>query len=294
MATDQLGLSSENLYTDGWDSLMEIEHDIQSRLRRIADKIGGQYIPPSNQELEEKFEKTLSASPYIFSQKDADGRIWAPGGKVGKPPKNVEVYNRSGAFGFIIKAQESKDPKQESVIRVYRGCTFNPDEKQVASLARIPGIQAEDLYKYLNGQQTAEDLINKIEDPHTRELMLYDLQSMRKRAKKLGMTELEEVIRGHTDYTSGAVAFDPFVSMVLDPANVYFHSNLGNVYGDFLGKRTINCVLVIDVPGRETISFGNEVGIKAEIKPEWIRAIVPSSGEKETLVATVRRAETYL
>ncbi len=118
---------------------------------------------------------------------------------------------------------------------------------------------------------------------------------MRERAGRFGITEQQEVIRGHTDYTPSAFAFDILVSAARKPKDVYnIRKNLGNVYGDFVGHNYIDCVLVLDVPETNLVEFGDEFGIRVEIKNEWIRAVVPTSGEKNNVVEMVRRAETYI
>lgn len=99
----------------------------------------------------------------------------------------------------------------------------------------------------------------------------------------------------HTCFTSGALDIDLWVSAAKDSNDVYAKGgNGGNTYASFLGPQGIDCVMIIDVPNDKMVSYQSEVGIAGELKKEWIRAIIPDTGDKEKRLDVLRQAEEYL
>jgi hypothetical protein len=260
-----------------------IEDIVQGRMRQVAEKYGMQYMPPSRDELDDKYQMTLAKHDEIYHYVDEKT------GAIRMLSGYANGYNESGNHGLIVRKERETT---ENVTRVYRGGRFNANIPQVASLARANGIEVSDIHAYKNGKATMDKIIEKITDPEQKRSLQRDLKQTRERAERLKITEQEEVRRGHTDYTSGALAIDLYVSAALDPKDSYELGGNYNSAGGFVDKDgTIYAVMVIDVPDSAYENFGTEAGILGEIKPEWIRAVVPSVGTKETTLQNIKKAE---
>lgn len=296
----QVEITSRSLESgpeDGPRNLGEVEVRIEKRMNALAHAYGAQYISPTEDEIAQKITETISINPYIYYDVDERGNIWSPGGQQGMGARNVEAYNRSGKFGFIAKERE-KDKEQEETVRVYRGGKFNPSIPQVAPLARVEGITVQDILEYVEGNANMDSIVEKAQDEYWKESLARHLQQIRERAERYGVSELEEILHEHTAYTSNAIGVDLWVSAAKTPEETYGSGNLGNVYGDFLYQGSagleIEGVMVLDVPKKFIQDYSSEVGILGEIKPEWISAIIPRSGDKQQMVETVRKVEDYI
>jgi hypothetical protein len=280
---------------EGKKNLEIITERLQGRMREIAEALGGQYIPPTDEENGEKFTRTLEISDSIPWHPDEKGALWSSPTKFPTNLNHIKAYNESGLHGVIIIP--SKEAEEGNTMRVYRGCTFYPDQPQIAPLARIKGVTVQDIHDYVEGKKTMDQIIKQIADERTREYLKDSLARVRNDMKKYQTTELEELLARHTMYTSGAEDIDLWVSAVKDPTKTYRRDSAGNVWGDFLtcdGKNGIDCVLVLDIPEDEIHDYKNssEVAILAEIKKKWIRAIVPSAPSQGKINKSIEKVDT--
>lgn len=278
-------------------NLTEIEALIEDKMKTFAQKVGGEYVPPTPDQLRNKFDATLSVSPHAFYHIDEGGIIWGPGGEMGHGGGNVTTFNETGLHGYILTTSKEKDP--DKTTRIYRGCVLKPDQQQVASMARMKGISVQDLYGYREGRITLDQLVNKAEESFDKQYLNYSMSQIRGRAQKYGTDEFDEVRQLHTAFTPGATDIDLWVSAAQDPIKIYRSStSVGNAYGDFIrSDGGMNCVLIIDAPTRDVEHFGNarsESGVFGELKPKWIKAIIPATGNQEQFLSTVKDAEAKI
>ena len=280
----------EKLREEGLKDLEDIEGIVQSKLEHIAQQFGGEYIKPTQEEIEDKWNKALDVNPYVFYSHE-DDYIWSPGGKAGHGSETADTYNK-GDFGFIVNREKAP---AEPVTRVYRGATYDPKQRQLAPLARVDGVELDDLDEYLAGRKSMEEVISQVQDEHLKDYLTHSLVNVRRRAEKNGASELEEIKFMHTWFTSGALDIDLWVSAAKDPSEVYAKGgNRGNTYANFLGPQGIDCTMIIDVPSDKMVDYNSEVGITGELKKEWIRAIIPNTSDREKRLEILRQAEQYL
>lgn len=281
----------ETVREEGWKDLEDIENIVQSKLQHIAEQFGGQYIKPSQESVEAKWNGTLDANPYVFYSIEDDEHIWSPGGKAGYGSETADTYNK-GDFGFIVNKEK---PPIEPATRVYRGAVYDPTQRQLAPLARVEGVKDDDISNYLDGKKSMDEIINGVTDEGLQNYLTRSLATVRRRAEENGTTELEELQLMHTWFTSGALDIDLWVSAAKDANDVYAKGgNRGNTYANFLGPQGINCIMIIDVPNDRMVDYNSEVGITGELKKEWIRAIIPDTSDKDKRLEVMRQAEEYL
>ncbi len=129
---DQVKILESELGSDQLH-LQEIESEVQSRMEKFAQAIGGEYIAPNVDELVDKFDRVLSTGDEIDYQMDESGYIW----KRGKGSKSALAYNEMGNHGTILVNHERKTEG----VRVYRAAIIDPSESQTAPMARLPGVE---------------------------------------------------------------------------------------------------------------------------------------------------------
>jgi len=273
-------VSTKNFY--------KIENHIQLQMHAFATSVGGKYIPPTEQQITEKLNKTLDTYvPLDYYRIEDDGTITAFGGR-------MDAYNSSGLHGFILKELPPNiDPS--TLYRVYRGCRFSPQETQKAGMARIQGITPQDVVDYWSGEATLESILEKVTDPEKKKLLEMEIGIHIKEHGKTVQSERDRMEDLHTNWgdTSGV---DLWVAAAKDPLRTRHRNNEGLElrYGEYLNGNAIDAVLIVDVPDFYYKDFGSEAGILGEIKPEWIRAIIPARGNDEIFIDNKKRAETLL
>lgn len=288
----------ERLLDDNLKKVSEIESLVEKKMETVAYSSGGQYFPPTDEDLSQKFTDTILSNPLAvqYGIDENSGRIIHPRHKKFKEGSEpVRVFNESGLHGAIIFPKDAKESPKDST-RLYRGSYFLPGRVEVAPLARAPGVDVQDIYDYASGKITMDSIIEKITDPKVKEKISVTLSRVRESANKNSTTEIEEIGRLHTVWVSGAVDLDLWVSAANNPEESYVpHNSSDFVYGDFISpKGEINAIMILDVPQYIVLDRGEESGILGCIRPEWISALVPASGKGEQLQNTISRVEQLL
>lgn len=176
----------ENIREEGMKDLKDIENIVQLKLTHIAEQFGGEYIKPSQEDVEAKWNNALDANPYAFYSNE-NGYIWSPGGKVGRGSETADTYNK-GDFGFIVNKEI---PPTQPSTRVYRGATYDPTQRQTAPLARVEGVELDDIYKYLDGQKSMDEILGGVTDESLQDYLSHSLEDVRRRAEENGTTSLK-------------------------------------------------------------------------------------------------------
>jgi hypothetical protein len=154
---------SDKEYVKGFSrrNLLEIERIIQKQMRVFGERLGGKYVPPSDKEIEEKFDKTLKINPFVFPNVDEEGRVWALNKlSLDRSMDNCAAFNNSGLHGFIV-FPKSNSVETESLVRLYRGARIKIGRDNVAPLARIDGVEVADLENYLAGKVKLDEILEK-------------------------------------------------------------------------------------------------------------------------------------
>lgn len=280
------------------DNLQKIEQRQQEQLKVFAERMGGEYVPPSVDEVEGKFDQTLRVNPFVFPSVGSGGRIWAlHEDSVYSNMKNCAAFNNSGEHGVIVFSPDDGGSRDdEKKIRLYRGARIKLGQQQVAPLARMEGVSINDLESYRDGGIGLEDILEKVADADQRRYLAHVLEGITKAVARGNTTEMEELRSLHTCFTPGALDWDLWVAASYEPENTYRSGaeSVGNVYGDFfnLQEGYLEGVMVLDVPESEVERYSGEAGIFAQIKPEWVRAIVPQ--HTASLEKNIRKAESLI
>jgi len=279
-------------------NLRKIEQNQQEQLKVLAERMGGKYIPPTDSEVTDKFNHTLEANPFVFPTIGSGNRIWALHEKsLYSNMPNCASFNNSGEHGIIIfpeqtQAREEAEPR----IRLYRGATIEIGQLQTAPLARLDGVDTKDLLDYRDGKTNLEQILEKVTDVEEKRYLVHTLDGIRKAMTNGNTTEIEELRRLHTCFTPGALDWDLWVSAAYKPENTYRDGakSVGNVYGDFfnLEEGYLEGILILDVPESEVVKYNGEAGIFGQVKPEWIRAIVPQ--QTAALEKNIQHAEALI
>lgn len=190
---------------------------------------------------------------------------------------------------FVIKAPA--EATQEETVRLYRGVAhFSPDVIQTSTLVR-GGADAESVADFVSGKITMKELMN---NPSVSDSVKGYAEMF---AEGINRYEgiypydqwLDKPITEYNNWESRLYftqkgsfgeAFGPWVSTTTD-------SGLANgfsVRGNWSGKGPSG-TLILDVPKSKTkffydTSYENEVGVIAQIEPEWIKGFVPSQSGK--------------
>jgi len=283
-------------YVEGFsrDNLRRIEQQQQKQLKVFAERMGGEYVPPSADEVEDKFDQTLRVNPFVFPNVGTGNRIWAlHEDSIYSNMKNCAAFNDSGEHGVIIFPDSGGSRDDEKKIRLYRGAKIKIGQQQVAPLARIEGVGIADLEDYKGGRITLENILEKVADTGQKKYLAHTLEGITKAVARGNTTEMEELRNLHTCFTPGALDWDLWVAASYKPEDTYRSGakSVGNVYGDFfnLHEGYLDGVMVLDVPESVVVKYSGEAGVFAQIKPEWVRAIVPQ--HTASLGKNIKKAE---
>ncbi len=277
------GRYKESGYIESYSiqNLRKIEEHQQEQLKIFAEKMGGKYIPPTQDEVTYKFNQALEFNPFVFPSIGSGNRIWALHEKSQYSNMvNCASFNNSGQHGIIVfSEQNQKIGGSKLKMRLYRGATIEIGQQQTAPLARLDGVNAQDLLDYRDGNTSLEKILEKVMDLDEKRYLTHVLGDIRKSISKRKTSEWDELKILHTCFTPGALDWDLWVSASYKPEDTYRAGakSVGNVYGDFfnLDEGYLEGVMILDVPKSEVVKYNKEAGVFAQIKPEWIRAIVP-------------------
>lgn len=291
--------SAQELLGQDLNTLSQIEYITQSRTKALAQLFGGQFVPPSDEDLAEKFFSTIQVDPTAIDYEidPSTQAVIHPYFRKfkGEGSKVVQAYNESNRHGAIIFPTETIPNPEKDTIRLYRGTTCSPYQLETAPLGRAQGIDIQDLYDYASGKITMDAIVEKITDPDQKRHIADDLKRIREDAK---ITEIESIWRQHTMWSSGVTGLDLWVSAANTPNGAFIQDNSSrNTYGDFISfKNKVSGIMVLDVPKSQTRTINQESGIFGCIRPEWIRAIIPASGKgtEGQLDRTISKVEKIL
>lgn len=281
-----------------FDVLIQVEQNVQERMRTFAQLCGGEYVPPTREDLIQKFRSVLSLNQQVKAKETAEGMV-APSYFYQKDQPNpaIEAYNLSGLHGYIRFPRTEVECETQ---RLYRGCVYDPHVRQVAGLARVNGIEVGDLFAYRSGDMTLDQLVAKASNPLDKQSLIMYLDDLRKFAQTSGLSEWDALKQEHVRFTPNAKGLGLWVSCAHDPEKIYNYATLepDQRWGSFLRGKVdamrMEAVTILDVPTSEVVNYSNEDGVFGEIKHQYMRAIVPAVAGMERVTRDIIRVEIGL
>jgi len=269
-------------------ALIRIETIVEDRLTNLASALKGVYVPPSDEQILSKFEEVIKLGAPINYFVDPEGNLVPVSENKIVEELQVRAYNESGKHGIIYF------PNSNEGTFFYRGLDFDPNQHQVAPLARFPGISVADIYGCLENPSYFEELIKRVpENEKARIRAQYEEAKIGN-----GGDVIQNLLRNHIFHHSGERYLGLWVSATSKPNEAYPCPNIKGTYGNFIEPDgTLHCIMILSLAnGRYQRINGNtgneEIAIEAEIKEEIV-GFVPVVTNKEPPLDLIKSVEEY-
>lgn len=267
-------------------SLNELSLKTNEGLGRFAELTNGSYIPPTKSEQEYRDTIQLSQRGFVRIHEESKSGII-------RATSSIEA-NKPSNWGYIKYPKNLKKEWGEETETVFRGCIVTPNQKQIAGLARIQGISTEDINNYFQGIVSIDEIITRADDETDKTHLGWALDEVRRNMKASNISEIEALKRYHTALPPGP-NLSLWVSVASNPGDIHHLTTSNEIYGPINGTLELNAALILRVPKSQIDNFSkDESGIRTEIDPDYIAAIIPATGPIESVRHKITRIKESL
>jgi|GEM_PF-3946896 len=265
-------------------------------IKFIATSNHGNFFPPSEEELIKNITRLIDEiireqghlinDQFKYQLRYEHGRLKLTFKDNDGTTFSGRAFYFYGNNGYIIfnspdNEENRKENSAKRKIRVYRGVgNFSQKKTQKAILSRYnPSITTEQIKALFEGKLNIAHLIDQTTDPSQTRMVLKNMNNTQKPLEEMSPEEmLNLILRLHiyTERGGASFIFDPFISTSTMPSKAKEYAFATN-YDDLSG---VPGILIMEVPNDLVYPITNhEVGILMEIKPDWIKAFIPTTGK---------------
>jgi len=267
-------------------------------INSIAETNHGNFFPPPEEEVVRNIARLIveimkEQGNLIAQQLEPQLRYNKRGGlKVIFTDSNGTTFSERtfyfyGNNGYIIfpDGEENRETdSREVTIKIYRGVgNFSQREGQKSILSRYnPSLTTQQVRDLFEGKINITQLIETTADPLQTRKILEIINETGKPLEEMSSQEiLDLILRLHiyTERGGASFIFDPFISTSIIPSKAKEYAFPTNYDEDYNG---VPGILIIEAPNNLVYSItSHEMGILMEIKPEWIKIFIPTTGKIE-------------
>lgn len=272
------------------NSIVEARRQLELTRQSLALKMGAEYFPPSNEEIEASIADFFIRirKNFLSQLQNGELRVSPSEDKRGVQVEtrySSQLFSFGGETGLIVRTR-IESPVGEDMVRLYRGVgAFDPQITQKAAILRSSGITQTDIDAFLAGEIELDELVSR--SHNYRDSLLADIAMIRRLHPEY--SDLEILVTLHKNYSRGQKGWsaDIFLSTTIDPLIAYRFS-LDTLPLD-TEIRGLSGVLVIEIPRSKVVDLNAEYGerlsaipseereflIPGELDDRWIVGFIP-------------------